>query len=97
MLENLRKPVIFTGSLITLLVTYAQMQSDYNIQIASLLKDGQPVVAEVCLYFEYKLYQLSTKINAEHFKAFTSPNYPELVESGVHLRSIRTISSFTYR
>jgi L-asparaginase len=40
---------------------------------------------------------IATKINAEHFKAFTSPNYPELVESGVHLRSIRIISSFTYK
>jgi L-asparaginase len=28
----------------------------------------------------------TTKINAEHFKAFTSPNYPQLVESGVHLK-----------
>jgi L-asparaginase len=28
----------------------------------------------------------TTKINAEHFKAFTSPNYPHLVESGVHLK-----------
>jgi hypothetical protein len=36
---------------ITLLVTYAQMQREnlITIQIASLLKDGQPVVAEVCL------------------------------------------------
>ena len=28
----------------------------------------------------------TTKINAEHFNAFTSPNYPELAESGVHLK-----------
>jgi L-asparaginase len=28
----------------------------------------------------------TTKINAEHFKAFTSPNYPFLIESGVHLK-----------
>jgi len=40
------------------------------------------------LYFEYKLYRgnRTTKINAEHFKAFTSPNYPFLIESGVHLK-----------
>jgi L-asparaginase len=42
----------------------------------------------VGLYFEYKLYRANrtTKINAEHFKAFTSPNYPFLIESGVHLK-----------
>ncbi len=58
------------------------------IQIASLRNNGEPVISEVCLYFEYKLYRgnRTTKINAEHFKAFTSPNYPELVESGVHLK-----------
>ncbi|MEZ0128572.1 outer membrane beta-barrel protein [Flavobacterium sp. LBUM151] len=27
-----------------------------------------------------------TEVNAEHFRAFTAPNYPELVESGVHLK-----------
>ncbi|MET0760052.1 MAG: asparaginase domain-containing protein, partial [Flavobacterium sp.] len=47
-----------------------------------------PVIHEVGLYFEYKLYRgnRTTKINAEHFNAFTSPNYPELAESGVHLK-----------
>jgi L-asparaginase len=40
------------------------------------------------LYFEYKLYRgnRTTKISAEHFNAFTSPNFPELAESGVHLK-----------
>ena len=28
----------------------------------------------------------TTKISAEHFNAFTSPNFPELAESGVHLK-----------
>ena len=39
-------------------------------------------------YFEYKLYRgnRTTKINAEHFEAFDSPNYPILAESGVRLR-----------
>jgi L-asparaginase len=90
MLENLAKPVIFTGSQLPIgdLRTDAKENLITAIQIASLLKNGQPVVSEVCLYFEYKLYRgnRTTKINAEHFKAFTSPNYPELVESGVHLK-----------
>src|SRR5690606_2045896 len=47
-----------------------------------------PVIQEVGLYFEYKLYRANrtTKINAEHFQAFSSPNYPALGESGVHLQ-----------
>src|SRR5690606_9557941 len=58
-----------------------------SIQIASLQEKGFPKIAEVGLYFEYKLYRANrtTKINAEHFEAFASLNYPELVQSGVHL------------
>jgi L-asparaginase len=43
----------------------------------------------VCLYFEYKLYRgnRTTKINAENFNAFISPNYPNLIESGVLLKT----------
>lgn len=89
MLENLAKPVIFTGSQLPIgdLRTDAKENLITAIQIASLRENGLPVIAEVCLYFEYKLYRgnRTTKINAEHFKAFTSPNYPDLVESGVHL------------
>ncbi len=90
MLENLAKPVIFTGSQLPIgdLRTDAKENLITAIQIASLRKDDKPVISEVCLYFEYKLYRgnRTTKINAEHFKAFTSPNYPDLVESGVHLK-----------
>jgi L-asparaginase len=90
MLENLAKPVIFTGSQLPIgdLRTDAKENLITAIQIASLRDNDGPVITEVCLYFEYKLYRgnRTTKINAEHFKAFTSPNYPELVESGVHLK-----------
>lgn len=90
MLENLSKPVIFTGSQLPIgdLRTDAKENLITAIQIASLLENGKPIIKEVCLYFEYKLYRgnRTTKINAEHFRAFTSPNYPELVESGVHLK-----------
>lgn len=90
MLENLSKPVIFTGSQLPIgdLRTDAKENLITAIQIASLQKKSKPIVQEVGLYFEYKLYRgnRTTKINAEHFKAFTSPNYLELVESGVHLK-----------
>jgi L-asparaginase len=90
MLENLAKPIIFTGSQLPIgdLRTDAKENLITAIQIASLRENGQAVVQEVGLYFEYKLYRgnRTTKINAEHFKAFTSPNYPFLIESGVHLK-----------
>ena len=90
MLENLNKPVIFTGSQLPIgdLRTDAKENLITSVQIASLTHKEKPVIREVCLYFEYKLYRANrtTKINAEHFQAFASLNYPELVESGVHLK-----------
>lgn len=89
MLENLHKPVIFTGSQLPIgdLRTDAKENLITSIQLASLKKNGKPVIKEVGLYFEYKLYRgnRTTKINAEQFEAFSSPNYPPLAESGVHL------------
>jgi L-asparaginase len=89
MFENLQKPVIFTGSQLPIgdLRTDAKENLITSIEIASSRKNGKPYVSEVGLYFEYKLYRANrtTKINAEQFEAFTSLNYPPLVESGVHL------------
>src|SRR5690606_13803601 len=90
MLENLSKPVVFTGSQLPIgdLRTDAKENLITAIQIACLKEKGQAVIQEVCLYFEYKLYRgnRTSKINAEHFEAFDSANYPPLVESGVHLK-----------
>lgn len=89
MLENLGKPVIFTGSQLPIgdLRTDAKENLITAVQLATLSKRGRPVIQEVCLYFEYKLYRANrtTKVSAEHFEAFDSPNYPPLVTSGVHL------------
>lgn len=89
MLENLDKPVIFTGSQLPIgdLRTDAKENLITSIQIATMRENGTPVVREVCLYFEYKLYRgnRTTKINAEHFEAFASMNYPPLAQSGMHL------------
>lgn len=89
MFENLTKPVIFTGSQLPIgdLRTDAKENLITSIQIAGLQKNDRPVISEVGLYFEYKLYRAnrSTKINAEHFQAFASMNHPPLAESGVYL------------
>ena len=90
MLENLSKPVILTGSQLPIgdLRTDAKENLITSIQIAALQNNNSPVIKEVGLYFEYKLYRgnRTTKINAEHFQAFASLNFPALVTSGVHLK-----------
>lgn len=90
MLENLEKPVIFTGSQLPIgdLRTDAKENLITSIHLASLQKHGHPLIKEVGLYFEYKLYRgnRSTKVNAEHFEAFDSLNFPALAESGVNLK-----------
>lgn len=90
MIENLSKPVVFTGSQLPIgdLRTDAKENLITSIEIAAAQTEGIPVLAEVCLYFEYKLYRANrtTKMNAEHFNAFASPNFPPLGESGVHLK-----------
>jgi L-asparaginase len=89
MIENLQKPIIFTGSQLPIgdLRTDAKENLITSIEIACARKEDQPIISEVCLYFEYKLYRANrtTKINAEQFEAFASMNYPALAESGVHL------------
>lgn len=90
MLQNLAKPVIFTGSQLPVgdLRTDAKENLITAIQLAAMQKNNRAVIREVGLYFEYKLYRgnRTTKINAEHFQAFASLNYPPLAESGVHLK-----------
>ena len=89
MLEHLDKPVIFTGSQLPIgdLRTDAKENLITAIQVASAQRDGKPMVREVGLYFEYKLYRANrtTKVSSEQFEAFESPNFPQLAESGVRL------------
>lgn len=90
MLENLDKPVIFTGSQlpISAVRTDAKENLMTAIEIAKAKKNDRARVPEVCIYFDYKLFRgnRSFKYNSSKFEAFRSPNYPILAESGVHLR-----------
>lgn len=89
MLNGLQKPVIFTGSQLPVgdLRTDAKENLITSIHFASLKKDGKSEIREVCIYFEYKLLRANrtTKISAENFDAFASPDYPDLAESGIRL------------
>lgn len=89
MLQGLQKPVIFTGSQLPIgeLRTDAKENLITSIYYAALYEKNSPIIKEVCIYFEYKLYRANrtTKFSAEHFDAFISPNYHILGESGVNL------------
>ena len=89
MLENLGKPVILTGSQlpIGLLRTDGRENLITAIEIAAARENDIPAVPEVCIYFDNKLTRgnRTTKMSAEHFDAFYSPNYPPLAEVGLHL------------
>ena len=90
MLENLDKPVIFTGSQLPIgtLRTDGKENLISAIEIAAAEKNGQPLAPEVCIYFENKLFRgnRTTKYNAEHFNAFESPNYPYLAQAGINIK-----------
>jgi len=90
MLENLHKPVIFTGSQLPIetIRTDGKENIITSIEIAAAKRNGKPVVPEVCIYFENQLYRgnRTRKYNAEHFDAFESPNYPPLAEIGIHIK-----------
>ena len=90
MLENLNKPVIFTGSQLPMGVVRTDGRDNFinAIEIAAARIEGTPLVPEVAIYFENKLMRgnRTNKFNAENFNAFLSGNYPPLAEVGVHIR-----------
>jgi len=90
MLHNLNKAVIFTGSQLPMgtIRTDGKENLLSALEIASAQKNGQPLVPEVCIYFQDKLFRgnRTTKYNAEHFHPFRSDNHPALAEVGIHIK-----------
>ena len=91
MLENLAKPVIFTGSQIPIgiLRTDGRENLITAIEIAGARnEDGNPIVPEVALYFQNKLMRgnRTTKHSAEALNAFASFNYHALADVGVSIQ-----------
>lgn len=89
MLENLAKPVVFTGSQIPIGVLRTDGRENLitAIEIAGAKKDGCPLVPEVSLLFHSRLCRgnRTRKSSAEELDAFSSPNYPPLAEVGVKI------------
>lgn len=91
MFENLTKPIILTGSQLPI----GKLRTDGKENLITALeiaadKDefGKPTVPELCIYMQNVLLRgnRTTKINAQHFSAFSSPNYPPLARTGVDIQ-----------
>ncbi len=90
MLENLAKPVIFTGSQIPMgiLRTDGRENLITAIELAMATdSQGKPLVPEVALYFQNRLFRANrtSKHSAEALSAFESRNLAPLAEVGVNI------------
>lgn len=77
MLQNLGKPVVLTGSQAPML----ELQNDATDNLlSSLVIAGHFMIPEVCLFFNFRLFRgnRATKVSADDFAAFESPNQPPL-------------------
>ena len=86
MLHPLDKPVVLTGAQLPLAETRTDAQGNL---LTSLLLLGQypDRLAGVHLCFDDRLYRgnRTTKVNADSFSAFASPNYPAVGTAGINL------------
>ncbi len=89
LLEDLSKPVIFTGAQLPLGVIRTDGRRNIlnAIAIAAEHIDGKPIIQEVCIYFQNNLYRgnRTYKDDASRFNAFSSPNYPQLAEVNTYV------------
>ncbi|WP_114782321.1 asparaginase [Botryobacter ruber] len=89
LLENLNKPVIFTGAQVPIgrVRTDARENLITALQIAATKTDGHSLVPEVCIFFHTLLLRgnRGKKVESSHFNAFKSENYPFLAKAGVNI------------
>ena len=101
MLENLSKPVIFTGSQLPIgkLRTDGKENLISAVEIATA-KDSHhhPMVPEVCICFNSQLFRgnRSVKVNSTGFDAFKSPNYPPLATAGININYNNSFIHYGY-
>lgn len=77
MLQNLGKPVILTGSQAPMMMLQSDAQDNL---LGALVVAGHFMIPEVCLFFNFKLFRgnRATKVAADDFNAFASPNMAPL-------------------
>ena len=87
MFKNLSKPIIVTGSQIPL----SQLRSDGQVNLLNALYVAANYpICEVGLFFNNKLYRGNrcSKVYADGFDAFDSPNIQPLLETAINIRLI---------
>lgn len=89
LLENVKKPIIFTGAQLPIgaIRNDARKNLISSIDIAAQRKNGEPRVQEVTIFFDEILIRgtRSRKVQSNHLDAFQSENYPALAHAGVFL------------
>lgn len=90
MLVGLNKPVILTGAQLPIGVARSDARENFltALEIAAGVDSAlQPVVSEVCVYFNSLLLRGNrcTKRESVQFNAFVSENYPFLATAGVSI------------
>ena len=96
MIEDLTKPVIFTGSQLPIGVPRTDGKENLisSVEIAAAKDEsGHAMVPEVCICFDNVLMRgnRTTKINSDNFRAFRSVNCPPLAEAGISIRYNETL------
>lgn len=96
MLENVRKPVVITGSQLPI----GEVRTDGEENLITALQiaasrdsDGSPTIQEVTILFENSLWRgnRSTKYSVDNFNAFKSNNFPRLARIGLGVNFRRDV------
>lgn len=89
LLENLNKPVIFTGAQLPIGVARTDAKENFitALEIAAAQIHNRPIISEVCIYFNSLLLRgnRARKNESVQFNAFKSENYPVLAEAGIKI------------
>jgi L-asparaginase len=91
LLENLGKPVVFTGAQVPVgrIRTDARRNLVTALEIAAARhpRAGTVRVPEVCVFFNEVLIRgnRAKKVESQHYSAFKSENYPPLARAGIEL------------
>ena len=96
MFENLRKPVVITGSQLPI----GEVRTDGEENLITALQvaaardeNNEPMVQEVAILFEDYLWRgnRATKHSSDNFNAFKSSNYPRLAKVGLGISYRREV------
>lgn len=88
LMENLAKPIIFTGAQLPIGVTRNDAKENLLTALEILVEQSQEKnINEVCIYFHDVLLRgnRAKKVQSSYFDAFESDNYPLLAKAGISI------------